>query len=390
MAELTVEATLPNDHDKAALIGRVWVKDVGPCIAGLRGGDLVDLSEHAPTMSDLLDLPECGDLVRNAKAPVITALEDLLSHGFEGADEDPERTRLLAPVDLQAVKAAGVTFARSMLERVVEEQAKGDPGAALAARQKIEAAIGGELASLVPGSEAAMKLKAHLIDIGLWSQYLEVGIGPDAEIFTKCPSMAAVGHGARIGLHPRSTWNNPEPEVVLAVDSLGAIKGVTLGNDVNLRDFEGRSALLLSKAKDNNASAAIGPFIRLLDDDFTLDDLRSTVVTLKVEGEDGFTLDGASSMSEISRDPLDLAAATLNENHQYPDGFVLYCGTMFAPTKDRDVEGEGFTHKVGDQVTIAAERLGSLVNLVDLSCDIAPWRFGARSLMRNLGDRGLI
>src|SRR5690606_27366505 len=105
---------------------------------------------------------------------------------------------------------------------------------------------------------------------GVWSQYLEVAIGKDAEIFTKTQPMASVGFGAQIGIHPESHWNNPEPEVVLAVARTGKIRGATLGNDVNLRDYEGRSALLLGEAKDQNASCAIGPFIRLFDETFSL------------------------------------------------------------------------------------------------------------------------
>src|SRR5262249_38299502 len=160
-------------------------------------------------------------------------------------------------------------------------------------------------------------------------QYLEVGIGPDAEVFTKAPVLSSVGTGADIGLHLKSTWNNPEPEVVLVVASTGRIVGATLGNDVNLRDFEGRSALLLSKAKDNNASAAIGPFIRFLDRSFMLQDVRNADVDLEVDGEDGFHLNGHSSMSAIARDPTELVAEACGRHHQYPDGFVLYCGTMF-------------------------------------------------------------
>ncbi len=303
---------------------------------------------------------------------------------------DPGKPWLLAPIDLQAVKAAGVTFAVSMLERVIEEKARGNPGAAAVIRAEIVALIGDDLSKLRPGSPEAMKLKAVLIAQGAWSQYLEVGIGPDAEIFTKAPPMAAVGTGMDAGLHPVSTWNNPEPEVVLAVASDGRIVGATLGNDVNLRDVEGRSALLLGKAKDNNASAAIGPFLRLFDDGFTLDDVRRATVTLKVEGEDGFVLDGSSSLSRISRDPADLVSQMIGPHHQYPDGAVLFLGTMFAPVKDRDTQGGGFTHKRGDIVTISAPELGALVNRMRLSTECPPWTFGASHLMRNLAGRGLL
>jgi len=299
-------------------------------------------------------------------------------------------TRLLAPNDLQAVKACGVTFARSMIERVIEERAAGDASRADAIRARVAGAIGDSLRNLVPGSDEAAEVKRLLQAEGLWSQYLEVGIGPDAEVFTKAQPMAAVGYGASVGLHPISKWNNPEPEVVMVVDSTGRIVGATLGNDVNLRDVEGRSALLLGKAKDNNAAASVGPFIRVFDAGFTLDTVRALELTLTVEGTDGFTLTGRSSMAEISRDPADLVAQTRGRHHQYPDGFVLYCGTMFAPVQDRDGPGQGFTHHLGDVVTIAAPELGRLVNIVRLSTDAPEWLFGAGALMRNLSGRGLL
>jgi fumarylacetoacetate (FAA) hydrolase family protein len=297
---------------------------------------------------------------------------------------------LLAPCDLQAIKASGVTFVSSMLERVIEEQARGDPAKAESIRKAIVGVIGDDLASVRPGSPEAARLKDVLIAQGAWSQYLEVGIGPDAEIFTKSQPMSAVGIGAEIGIHPKSEWNNPEPEIVLAVNSRGQAVGATLGNDVNLRDFEGRSALLLGKSKDNNASCAIGPFVRLFDDDFTLDDVRRCELALRVDGPDGFMLDGSSSMSMISRDPLDLVGQAIGANHQYPDGFMLFLGTMFAPTKDRHGPGKGFTHVLGDIVTIATPHLGALVNRVNRSDRIAPWTFGTRALAENLARRGLL
>jgi fumarylacetoacetate (FAA) hydrolase family protein len=316
-------------------------------------------------------------------------LDAVLETSIESAGNF-SRLHLLAPCDLQAVKACGVTFARSMIELVIEEKAAGDPALADKMRGRVTAIIGDSLRDLKAGSEAAAKVKAALIEEGVWSQYLEVGIGPDAEVFTKAPVLASVGWGASVGLHPVSRWNNPEPEIVLAVDSQGRVKGATLGNDVNLRDVEGRSALLLGKAKDNNASAAIGPFIRLFDETYSMDDVRSADLDLLIEGEDGFVLKGRSTMREISRDPLDLVSQTIGRHHQYPDGFMLFMGTLFAPVEDRDAPGQGFTHKEGDRVAISNAALGSLVNTVRLSTEAPPWTFGIAALMRNLASRGLL
>ncbi|MFZ5708702.1 MAG: fumarylacetoacetate hydrolase family protein [Pseudomonadota bacterium] len=375
--------------DAGLYVGRVWREGVGPSVVAVRGGRMHDITgPAAPTLSALLEADDIPGAVAAAECEDIGSADDLAGASVEPSD--PDATRLLAPCDLQAVKACGVTFARSMIERVIEERAAGDPARAAAIRARIADTIGASLRDLVPGSGAAARVAEMLKAEGLWSPYLEVGIGPDAEVFTKCPPMAAVGWGAAVGLHPVSRWNNPEPEVVLAVDSRGRIRGATLGNDVNLRDVEGRSALLLGKAKDNNASAAIGPFIRVFDDTFTLDDVRRADLTLTVEGEDGFRLTGRSSMSEISRDPADLVAQARGRHHQYPDGFMLYLGTMFAPVQDRDGAGQGFTHHLGDIVTIEAPGLGRLVNTVRLSTEAPEWTFGAGALMRNLARRGLL
>ncbi len=387
---MTAHATLPSDGTAGALVARVWVpRAEGPAVAAIRSDGAYDISALAPTMRDLCEMPDPAAIVRSAKGERIGALSEILANTPED-QRTPGKPWLLAPIDLQAIKAAGVTFPLSMLERVIEEQARGAPEKAEAIRASIAAQLGGNLAKLVPGSPQAAELKRVLIEQGAWSQYLEVGIGPDAEIFTKAQPMAAIGHGMAAGLHPRSSWNNPEPEVVLVVSSKGVIVGATLGNDVNLRDVEGRSALLLSKAKDNNASAAIGPFVRLFDDAFTLEVVRRIEVSLKVEGSDGFILEGSSSMRHIARDPADLVAQMLGRHHQYPDGAVLYLGTMFAPAKDRDAKGLGFTHKTGDVTTISAPELGRLANRMALSTAAPPWEFGVGALMRNLARRGLL
>ncbi len=388
--QMTVAATLPEDGAAGALAGRVWRPDVGgPSVVTVREDGVYDVSSHAATIADLAENENAVGILQDAAGDRIGELADILANTPE-ADRDETRPWLLPPIDLQAVKAAGVTFPRSMLERVIEEQAKGAPEKAEAIRSQIAEKLGGDLKNLVPGSPEALALKETLIAQDAWSQYLEVGIGEDAEIFSKAQPMASVGHGMEAGLHPRSTWNNPEPEVVLLVDSVGNIVGATLGNDVNLRDIEGRSALLLSKAKDNNASAAIGPFIRFFDEFFTIDTVRRMDVKLTVAGEDGFEMTGASSMSEIARDPAALVSEMIGRTHQYPDGAVLYLGTMFAPTEDRGEAGMGFTHKVGDVVTISTPALGSLTNLMTTSDRAKPWTFGTGALMRNLSKRGLL
>jgi len=389
-SRLTPAASLPADARDALLIGRVWMPALqGPVLVRVDGDDLLDLTSVAPTASELFDRAGVAEEIRARTLPWIGALTPALANS-SAEHHDPALPSLLTPCDLQAIKAAGVTFVASMLERVIEEQARGDPAKAEGVRRKITGIIGDNLRSVQPGSPAAARVKDVLIGEGLWSQYLEVGIGPDAEIFTKSQPMSAVGTGADVGIHRQSTWNNPEPEIVLAVNSRGETVGATLGNDVNLRDFEGRSALLLGKAKDNNASCAIGPFVRLFDRAFTIDTVRRADIALTVDGPEGFTLTGSSSISQISRDPLDLASQAIGPNHQYPDGLLLFLGTMFAPTQDRHGPGLGFTHEVGDVVTIATPALGALANRVNYADAIAPWTFGAGALMRNLGARGLL
>jgi len=381
---------LPADAAGGAFAGRAFVPHVGgPSVIAVRGEEVVDLSRAFPTMRDLCEAKDPAAALRRADGASLGRLDDIAANTPPDT-RDASKPWLLAPIDLQAVKAAGVTFAVSMLERVIEERARGNPDAAAEIRREVTRLVGDDLQKLKPGSAQAMALKDVLVAQGAWSQYLEVGIGPDAEIFTKTTPMASVGTGMDAGLHPKSTWNNPEPEVVIVIASDGRIVGATLGNDVNLRDFEGRSALLLSKAKDNNASCAIGPFVRFFDQSFSLDDVRRTTVELTVEGPDGFRLTGSSSIAKISRDPEDLVEAMMGRVHQYPDGAVLFLGTMFAPTEDRDAPGQGFTHKVGDVVTISAPQLGRLVNRMRHSNDCEPWTFGAGALMRNLAKRGLI
>ncbi len=378
---------LTTDEMTGTWLGRVWLPQAaGPGVVTLRGDTVVDItSPAAPTVRDICEMADPTGYVRAAAGTPLGPLGDVCT-----APVHADTLHFLAPCDFQAIKACGVTFASSMVERVIEERAAGDPQLAQTIRDRVGAVIGDSLRNIEAGSPEAADVKAALIEEGLWSQYLEVGIGPDAEVFSKAQVLSAMGPNADVGLHPISNWNNPEPEVVLTVASTGRIVGATLGNDVNLRDIEGRSALLLSKAKDNNASAALGPMIRLFDADFTLQDVRNAELDLRVEGIDGYVLNGHSSMNEISRDPEDLVRQTIGRHHQYPDGLMLYLGTLFAPTEDRDVPGEGFTHKLGDVVSISAPGLGRLTNTVRLSTQCAEWTFGVTHLMRNLAQRGLL
>lgn len=375
---------LPADPS-ATLLGRMQLDD-GPTPVGVVNGRLYDLSAVAPTVADLL-----RDLPVGAPLPTGRDMGPVRDHDFAPQWAGGGGSRLLAPIDLQCIKAAGVTFAVSALERVIEERARGDAATANEIREAMRERLGSDLAAVKPGSEGAARLKALLIESGYWSQYLEVAIGPHAEVFTKAPVLSTVGTGVDVGIYSASKWNNPEPELVLAVASTGRIVGATLGNDVNLRDIEGRSALLLGKAKDNTASAAVGPFIRLFDATYSMDDVRTAMVTLEIDGaDDGFRLAASSPLSEISRDPVDIVAQVIGDHHQYPDGFVLYLGTLFSPVDDRDVVGHGFTHKIGDVVRIAEPRLGTLTNTVQFSENAEPWTFGIDALYRNLAARGLL
>lgn len=378
---------LPADG-RALLFGRVW-SPAGPAVVRVDGERLTDVSRAFPTARDLCEADDPAGALRSAQGADMGLLAAILANTNPDT-RDVSKPWLLSPIDLQAVKAAGVTFVTSMLERVIEERARGDLSAAAGLRDQIRDLVGDDLRRLKPGSPEAAALKETLIAAGAWSQYLEVGIGPDAEIFTKGQPMSTVGTGADVGVHPTSTWNNPEPEVVLAVSSRGRIVGAALGNDVNLRDVEGRSALLLGKAKDNNAAAAVGPFVRLFDETFDLDTVGRLEIALTVTGEEGFTMRGRSSLSEISRAPADLVAQAINAHHRYPDGLVLFLGTLFAPVEDRYESGKGFTHATNDVVRIACDELGTLVNRVRPTHVCEPWTFGVGDLMRNLAGRGLI
>jgi fumarylacetoacetate (FAA) hydrolase family protein len=381
---MTAHPTLPKDADRATLIGRLNLSGnaAAPSLVTIKGGEVHELDAGFLTITDILEERDPAAAVRNSKTRLVGKLDDILANTL--GERSPSKPMFLAPCDLQAIKATGVTFIASLLERLIEEQTNGEADKAEEARAKIEAEIGTDLSKVVPASPQALELRRILQARGQWSPYLEVGLGPDAELFTKAQPMSSVGTGAEIGIHPQSTWNNPEPEVVLAINSRGEVVGATLGNDVNLRDFEGRSALLLGRAKDNNAACAIGPFLRLFDEHFTMDTVRAADVELVIEGPDGYRLTDTTSMKTISRDPEDIARQSTGANHPNPDGLMLFLGAMFAPTQDRDEPGRGFTHKIGDVVRISSPALGTLVNRVNHSDQAEPWTYGISALIRGL------
>jgi fumarylacetoacetate (FAA) hydrolase family protein len=384
---MTQHPALPADLAEGAFALRVMTPE-GPSVFALLGGAAFDMTPAFGTCSAWLNVEDPVGAIRARGVPAVLDLPAALANAHHAA-RDPARPWLLAPIDLQAIKAAGVTYVRSMLERVIEERCRGDATQAEAVRAEVREIIGDDLRNLIPGSAEAMRVKAALVEKGWWSQYLEVGIGPDAEVFTKSPVLSAVGAGSKVGVHPMSSWSNPEPEAVMVVNGRGAIVGATLGNDVNLRDVEGRSALLLGRAKDNNASCALGPMIRLFDAGFTLEDVRAAEIHLTITGRDGFELSERGPVGAISRHPADIVAQMIGAHHQYPDGAVLFLGTPFSPTKDRGAPGMGFTHKEGDVVRIASPRLGALENETDRTDECPPWTFGIGALMTNLSRRGL-
>ncbi len=391
---MELKKLIASDSDKGMFVGRLWMpEESGPSPVVVIKNKVYDFSRVTPTTSQLLNVENPVEFIHDAISTKwikkIGHVQDFVENSHAN-NRDKKKYFLLCPADLQAIRACGVTFVASMVERVIEEFSKGELDKAAEIRKTIALEVGGDLANIIPGSEVAKNVKESLISRNLWSQYLEVGIGPDAEVFNKAQPMSAVGVGAEIGIRSDSSWNNPEPEVVLAVNRAGSVVGATIGNDVNLRDFEGRSALLLGKAKDNNASCAIGPFIRLLDESYSMDEVRRTKLIVNVKGLDGFSLDGESNSSHISRDPLELVKQAVNRNHQYPDGIMLFLGTQFAPAEDRDEPGKGFTHKLGDIVTISCPRLGALTNRINYCNQVEPWTYGVTDLIKNLSERKLI
>jgi len=385
--KLTAAQVLPSDGYAGTLVGRALFPGVfpGPCVVAIREDGVHNISGTVPTMAQLLNAPNPLATLQRAlrNCVYLGPLESLLENSTPST-HDPLKPYLLTPIDLQAVKAVGLTFVNGLLQRFADDNG----GAATVA--KMEKAAGVALGKILPGSEEAARLRTALMEDGLWNDTLEVGFGPDVELFTKAQPLSAVGTGAEIAVLPTSKQTFAEPEVVLMLNADGKICGATLGCDMTARDVEARSLLLLGRAKDQNATCAVGPFIRLFDQTFSLPNVQGMNLTYAFEGADDAVFTDTGSMDQIGRGLITLARQVVNEHHGYPDGVALFTGCMFKAPSSRGASDTPFTHQVGDVVIIKASPLGTLINRVNTTDKVRPWSFGMSDLMANLANRQLL
>lgn len=172
------------------------------------------------------------------------------------------------------------------------------------------------------------------------------------EVFFKANPHRVVGHKEKVRIRKDSTWDVPEPELTLVVSSSGKIVGYTIGNDMSSRSIEGENPLYLPQAKTYDACAAIGPCIYITEEPLN----RNTIIRLEINRNSETIFEGSIALSQMKRSPEELVSFVYREC-SFPHGCLIMTGTGIVPEHD-------FTLKSGDEIKIAIEGIGTLVNEV--------------------------